>query len=79
MLARWRLLPCSASLNRRSKNVIAEAIIVPELELCNVKMQVFLTDIMESANIATLEEARDETAAKAMVRGSSRRRNKPAR
>jgi hypothetical protein len=42
-------------------------------------MQVFLTDIMESANIATLEEAEMKPAAKVMVRGSSRRRNKPAR
>jgi hypothetical protein len=33
----------SLSLNRRSENVIVEVIIVPELELCNVKVQVLLT------------------------------------
>jgi hypothetical protein len=37
-----QLKPCSASLNRRSENVVVEPIIVPELELRNVKMQVFL-------------------------------------
>jgi len=43
------------SLNRRFENVIAEAIIVPELELRNVKMQIFLADIVESADDAAVE------------------------
>jgi len=47
----------SASLNRRSENVIVKAIIVPELELRNVKVQVFLANIVESANDSTLEDA----------------------
>jgi hypothetical protein len=32
-------------LNRRSENLVVEAIIVPELELRNVKMQVFLATL----------------------------------
>jgi hypothetical protein len=37
------------SFNRRSEKVIVEAIIVPELELRNVKMQLFLADAVECA------------------------------
>jgi hypothetical protein len=40
-----------ASLNRRSENVVVKAIIVPELELRNVKMQVFLADVVECADV----------------------------
>jgi hypothetical protein len=47
----------SASLNSRSKNIIIEAIIVPELELCNVKVQVFLAHVMGCADDPTLEDA----------------------
>jgi hypothetical protein len=47
----------SYALNRRSENVIVEAIIVPELELRNVKMQVFVADIAECAHGATFEDA----------------------
>lgn len=47
----------SASLNGRSENVVVKAIIVPELELCNVKMQVFLAHVMESTNDTALEDA----------------------
>jgi hypothetical protein len=47
----------SASLNRRSENVIVEAIIVPELELRNVKMQVFLANVVECTDDAALEDA----------------------
>jgi hypothetical protein len=47
----------SASLNRRSENVVVRAIIVPELELRNVKMQVFLAHVVESADDAALEDA----------------------
>ena len=35
----------SCALNRRSENVVVESIIVPQLELRNVKMQVFLDDL----------------------------------
>ena len=52
-------LGCEASyaLNRHSENVIVEAIIVPELELCNVKMQVFLADVVECADDTALDDA----------------------
>ena len=40
----------SDSFNRRSENVVVKAIIVPELELRNVKMQIFLADIVECAD-----------------------------
>ena len=43
-----------ASLNRHSENVVIEAIIVPELELCNLKMHLFLADILECADDAAL-------------------------
>jgi len=46
-----------ASLNRHSENVVVEAIIVPELELCNVKMQVLPADVVESADNPALEDA----------------------
>jgi hypothetical protein len=55
MLSRGRVI-FSRALNRRSENVIVEAIIIPELELRNVKMQVFLADIVECANDATFED-----------------------
>jgi hypothetical protein len=37
------------------RNVVVKAIIVPELELCNVKMQVFLTNMMEWATMPRLK------------------------
>jgi hypothetical protein len=46
-----------ASLNRRSENVIVTPIIVPELELRNVKWQVFPAYLVERADDATLEDA----------------------
>ena len=46
-----------ASLNRRSEIVIVEAIIIPELELCNVKMQVLFANIVECADDTALEDA----------------------
>jgi hypothetical protein len=45
----WHL---SASFNRRSENIVIKPIIVPELKLRNVKMQVFLADVMECAAAA---------------------------
>jgi hypothetical protein len=44
-------------LNRRSENVVVEAIIIPELELCNVKMQVLFADIVECPHDTALEDA----------------------
>jgi hypothetical protein len=46
-----------ASLNSRSENVIVKPIIIAELKLRNVKMQVFLADIMECADDTALEDA----------------------
>jgi hypothetical protein len=39
------------------KNIVTEAIIVSELELRNVKMQVFLADIVECADDTALDDA----------------------
>jgi hypothetical protein len=47
----------STSLNRRSENVIVEAIIIAELELCNVKVKVPFADVVESPHDAALEDA----------------------
>jgi hypothetical protein len=44
-------------LNRRSENVLVEAIIVPELELRNVKVQISFVDVMESAHDTAFEDA----------------------
>jgi hypothetical protein len=44
-----------ASLNSRPENIVVEAIIVPELELRNVKMQVLLAHVVESADDPALE------------------------
>jgi hypothetical protein len=52
-----QFLNARASPNRRSENVIVKAIIVPELELRNVKMQVFLADVVECADEAALYNA----------------------
>ena len=44
-------LPLSlASLNRRSEIVIVEAIIIPELELCDIEVQVSFTNLVEGAD-----------------------------
>src|SRR5882724_1069809 len=50
----------SCALNRRSENVIVEAIIVPELELRNVKMQVLLAHIVKCANCQVRVHRRPE-------------------
>jgi hypothetical protein len=47
----------SCARNRRSENGIVGAIIVLKLECCNVKMQLFLADVMECADDAALEDA----------------------
>ena len=43
-------LASSRALNRRSENVIVKAIIIPELELRNVKWHVFGADLVERVN-----------------------------
>jgi hypothetical protein len=45
--------------DRRSENVAVEAIIVRELELRNVKMQVFPANIVECADDTAPENAQD--------------------
>jgi hypothetical protein len=45
----------SCALNRRSENVIVKAIIVPELELRNVKMMVFLTNMVDVPTMPRLK------------------------
>ena len=45
-----------ASLDCRSENVVVEAIIVPELELRNVKMQVLLAYIVECPDDAAFDD-----------------------
>ena len=45
-----------ASPNSRAENVVVKAIIVPELELRNVKMQIFLADVVEGANDPALND-----------------------
>jgi hypothetical protein len=44
----------SCAADRRSENVVVEAIIVPELELRNVEMQVFFFDLVEVPTIPRL-------------------------
>jgi hypothetical protein len=46
-----------ASLDRRSENIIIEPIVIPELELRNVKMQILFADVMECADDPALEDA----------------------
>jgi hypothetical protein len=47
----------STSLNRRSENVIVEAIMIPGLKLCNVKWHVFGANLVERPNNPALEDA----------------------
>jgi hypothetical protein len=47
MLSRGRVI-FSRALNRRSENVIVEAIIIPELELRNVEWHVFAATLATS-------------------------------
>jgi hypothetical protein len=47
----------STPLNRRSENVIVEAIVIPKLELRNVKWQIFGTNLVERADDTALEDA----------------------
>jgi len=47
----------SYGLDCSPENVIVEPIIVPELELRNVEMQVFLADVVESSDDPALDDA----------------------
>jgi hypothetical protein len=46
-----------ATPNHRSENVVIKASIIPELELCNVKMQVLFAHVVEGADDTALEDA----------------------
>jgi hypothetical protein len=46
-----------ATIDRRAENVIVKAIVIPKLELCNVKWQVFGANLVERAHDAALENA----------------------
>ena len=46
----------SASLYRRSENVIIDAIIVPELEPRNIEREIFATDLVVATDDAALED-----------------------
>jgi hypothetical protein len=47
----------SCSSDSCSENIVVEPIIVPELELRNVKMQVLFADVVEGADDAALNDA----------------------
>jgi hypothetical protein len=55
--ARAQMKAASTPLNRRSENVIVEAIVIPKLELRNVKWQIFGTNLVERADDTALEDA----------------------
>lgn len=46
----------SASFDRRSKIVLVQAVVVPELEFRDVERQIFLADFVEASHDATLDE-----------------------
>ena len=46
----------SCALNRRSENIVVEAIIIPELELRNVERHVFGAHLVERTHHAALED-----------------------
>jgi hypothetical protein len=48
------------SLNRRSENVLVDANIIPELELCNVEWHAFAANLVEEPTIPRLRSASDE-------------------
>jgi hypothetical protein len=43
-------LPNSASLNRRSENVVVKAVVIPKLKLCDIQREVFRSDFVERAD-----------------------------
>jgi hypothetical protein len=47
----------STTLNRRPENVVVKAIVIPKLELCDVKWHVFGAYLVERADDAALEDA----------------------
>jgi hypothetical protein len=50
-------LASSHALNRRSENVIVEAVIIPKLELSDIERQILCTDFVERADDTALEDA----------------------
>jgi hypothetical protein len=54
---RYLAVYISCAPDSRSENVIVKAIIIPELELCNVKWHVFAADLVERADDAAFEDA----------------------
>ena len=46
-----------ASADSRSEDVVVLVLVVPELELCNVKWQILDADLVEGSDHATLEDA----------------------
>lgn len=56
-LERDYLLASLASSDCRPENVVVKPIIIAELELCNVKMKIFLADVVEGADDAAFENA----------------------
>jgi hypothetical protein len=52
--SRGREISCVA--DRAAENVVVKAIIEPELEPCNVEMQVLLANVVESANDPALDD-----------------------
>jgi hypothetical protein len=50
------MFPFSASLNRRSENVIIEAVVISELKFRDVQRHVFGAHLVERAHHAALED-----------------------
>lgn len=46
-----------APLNRRSENIVIEAVVIAELEFGNVERQIFAADFVEATDNAALEDA----------------------
>src|SRR5882724_1601012 len=51
------MLRASTSLNRRSENVVIEAVVVAELKFGDVERHIFGADLVERADDAALEDA----------------------
>jgi hypothetical protein len=59
---------CSASFDRRSKNVLVVPIIVAELELGNIKVQILFAHLVEGAVHAPFDERPEASARQALAR-----------
>ena len=56
ILASMILAASSASLNRRSENVVVEAVVISELKFRDVQRQIFGADLVIAADDAALED-----------------------